>query len=827
MQELTIKRLTNTNFKSLYLKFLQGKDLNDAEIIKLLAIAVLLLNHTTLELKRLGYRIVLFYSNITGRYEALYDVTINSGLFPVSAVIGEYLTDENDHRHDSFLRNFIGSYIDTFREQGIVLSAQQEALKNFVQDEYRSSLVVIAPTSYGKSELIIKSVRDNPSKRVLILVPSKALLAQTKKRLIDADILNLGKIVTHPEMYSADRDNRAFVLTQERLARLLNEYPTLSFDMVFVDEAHNLLQGDHRNELLATVICMLGARNSITSFKFLTPFLCNELNIRIRYLDMAVKGFKIDEYIKSERFYLQDFRTEKNDSVLKFYDHFLNEWINLNQDYKDCFDLVIGESLSKNIIYGNKPKSIEAFAEKLADQLPEVNCPLVATACDELEETFDKRYRLIACLRRGVMYHHGSIPDTVRLYLENLFTKSSQMKYLVCNATLLEGVNLPIERLFLFDFTKGRNKLTSSQFKNLIGRVNRFSEVFTSGRGAGLKKLESSVYLMGVDGFTSKRANLIDFYQKAVNVSRVDKDSVNNVLLEATEIVDGKIATRFEDAVERLENLQPGIVLGRNCKYVTTEVGKLLIANGVNEIDVFKTESKIENEISVLVKLSGAIETADTLMNAIKRCFIDYFDESREYSDLTRLKEPAALSFYAMLLDWKLKKYTVKQTIRLTIKYWNSRIDVGSGDHVFVGKWGDTKYKESPYKHWVNIATKNDIEKINLAIVRTKEEEDFFDYKIFRFVEVLNGVGAIAPNFYKQIKYGTTNETKIMLIRDGFSRGLADLLLQKYPNFVRLTSNGNIEVQSALLGNMRENEESDLLIFEAQMNLKTESSLTS
>lgn len=821
MRELTIKRLATTNFKPLYLRFLQGEELDDSEIVKLLAIAVLLLNHKAPVIKRLGYRIVLFYGNTSGQYEALYDVAINSGLLPVSAAIGDGQTDKADHRSDSFLRNFVGSYIDTFRDQGIVLTEQQDALRNFVQEEYKNSLVVIAPTSYGKSELIMKSVRDNPSKRILILVPSKALLAQTKKRLIDADIMGLGKIVTHPEMYSEGRDSRAFVLTQERLARLLNEYPNLTFDMVFVDEAHNLLQGDHRNELLATVICMLGARNPMTSFKFLTPFLCDELNIRVRYLDMAVKGFKIDEYIKSERFHLRDFRTGKNDGTLKLYDHFLNEWIDLDRRYKSCFDLVIGESLSKNIIYGNKPKSIEAFAEKLAAQLPEINCPLVATACEELEENFDKRYRLIACLRRGVMYHHGSIPDTVRLYLENLFTKSSKMKYLICNATLLEGVNLPIERLFLFDYKKGRSKLTSSQFKNLIGRVNRFSEVFTSDSRTALKKLESSVYLIGVDGFSSKRANLVDFYQKAVNVSRVDKDSVNNVLLEATEIVEGKVAARFKDAVERLENLQPGLVSGRECKYVTTEVGKLLIANGVNEIDVFKTELRIEKKIDQLVEQGGFINTADSLMNAIKKCFIDYFDTSREYSDLTRLNETAALSFYAMVLDWKLKKYSIKQTIRLTIRYWNSRIDAGLGDHVFVGKWGDTTYRQSPYENWVNIGTKNDIEKLNLAIVRIKEEDDFFDYKIFRFVEVLNGVGAVDPSFYKQIKYGTTDDIKIKLIRDGFSRGLADLMLQKYPRFVRVASNGDVEVRSELLDHMVENEESDLLIFEARMNLKT------
>lgn len=820
MQELTIKELAKTKFKDLYLQLLRGNQMADSDIVKLLAIAVLLLNHKTSEIKRLGYRITLFYGNLSGRYEALYDVTVNSGLLPVSAVISKKF--ENDERlSNSFIQNIVSSYVDTFRDQGMVLTEQQDSLRTFIQSEYKHSSVVVAPTSYGKSELIIKSVKDNPSKRVLILVPSKALLAQTKKRLINSDIDDLGKIVTHPEMYSPERSNRVFVLTQERVNRLLNEHGTLTFDMVFVDEAHNLLQGDRRNELLATMLCILGARNPKTSFKFLTPFLCDELNIRVRYLDMTPKGFRIDEYIKSERFYARDFRTGKDDGKLKLYDHFLNEWMELDRRYKDCYELIKYESLSKNIIYGNKKKSIEQFAVSLAATLPAVSCPIIDKACDELEEAFDKRYRLISCLRKGVMYHHGSIPDTIRLYLENLFAHSKLMKYLICNSTLLEGVNLPIERLFIFDYSKGKRNLTSSQFKNLIGRVNRFSEVFAPESGATLKKLESSIYLIGVDNFTNKKSNLQTFYQKSVNVSKVDQDSVSNVLLESTTIVDGKVAERHRDAVERLENLHPGVVTGRECKYVKTELGRLLIANSVSEIDVFQVEESIDRIIKISIKANGRIDNADRLMLAIKKCFIDNFDNKREYSDLARLKNKATLDFYAMLLDWKLKKYSVKQTIRLTLKYWREILEKKGNDYVYVANWGDTKFGDSKFENWVRISTKDDVERVNLAIVRLKEEDDFFDNKIFRFVEVLNGVGAVDPNFYKQIKYGTTNELKIKLIREGFSRGFAELLLEKYPQYVRLDNTGEVEVSPRVVGLMSDNEESDLLIFEAKMNLKT------
>jgi len=819
MEELTIRKLGNTKFKGLYFQLLKGDEMGTTETVKLLAIAVLLLNHKTPEIRRLGYRIILFYGNASGEYQALYDVALNSGLHPVSAVISSYFPKE-DHRSESFLRNIVGSYVDTFRDQGIVLTEQQDALRTFVQSEYRKSSVVVAPTSYGKSELIIQSVKENPEQRVLILVPSKALLAQTKKRLIYADIEGLGKVVSHPEMYSVERNNRAFVLTQELLNRLLNENAGLSFDMVFVDEAHNLLQSDRRSELLAAMLCILGARNPETSFKFLTPFLCDELNVRVRFLDMIPSGFKIDEYIKSERFYIRDFRAGKGETKLKLYDHFLNDSMEFERKYANCFELIKGEALSKNIVYGNKKKGIESFAVELAAVLPPVNCPLIQTACDELEELFDRRYKLISCLRKGVMYHHGSIPDTIRLYLENLFSSSKMMRFLVCNSTLLEGVNLPIERLFVYDFTKGKSYLTSSQFKNLVGRVNRFSEVFAQGTEAALKKLESSIYLLGVDGYTSKRADLENFYKKAVNVSKVDKDTVSNVLLEATKIVDGKISDRYEDAVERLENLHRGVVQNRECKYVTTEVGKLLIANSVSEIDVFEQEEAIDSIIRRSVEANGVINTVDRLMAAIWKSFVEYFDESREYSDLLRLKQEPARKFYAMILDWKLKKYSVKQTIRITLDYWQKLVEEKRSDHVFVGRWGDTTYGDSKFENWVRISKKDVTERINLAIVRLKDEDDFFDNKIFKFVEVLNGVGALDPGFYKLIKYGTADDTKIKLIRDGYSHGLADLMLERYPQTVRITIGGEVEVKPSLVTMMAANGESDLLIFEAKMNLK-------
>ena len=111
------------------------------------------------------------------------------------------------------------SFNDTFRKDSIYLSCQQKNLfEEFIKDK-SSNIGVVAPTSYGKSKLIIEKVLSNLDKKICIIVPSKALLAQTKRRLIKHDKIcrSFQKIITHPELYKGTENNVLAVLTQERL----------------------------------------------------------------------------------------------------------------------------------------------------------------------------------------------------------------------------------------------------------------------------------------------------------------------------------------------------------------------------------------------------------------------------------------------------------------------------------------------------------------------------------------------------------------------------------------------------------------------------------
>jgi len=446
-KELTTRILLNTSFNDLYCKLILNEGLTSCECEKILAVAVILINQDHSNLNHLGYRIVLAYANVIGDYRPLYDVAINNGLIPVAEMAKKLISSEEER--ESFFSEFIAGYTDIYKKDGIVLTEQQYLLNEFFNNNRESSVSVVAPTSYGKSELIMGFIRRTERQNICIVVPSKSLLAQTKKRVIDAGVDWVDKVITHPEMYSFSDQGYVFVLTQERLSRLLHENKGLKFSSVFVDEAHNLLENGDREVLLASVLSILYQRNKHTSFKFLTPFLIDSSNLVLKHAAIAMSDYRVSEYVKSERFHVVDFR--KGKAEFKLYDQFTNKFTSYDGSCSGYFDLILAESLDKNIIYFNRPKNIEEFSMGLAAILDDVECELIPEACVELGRDFDVKYNLISCLKKGVAYHHGSMPDYVKLYVEHLFSVSKSLRYLVSSSTLLEGVNLPIERIFLLE----------------------------------------------------------------------------------------------------------------------------------------------------------------------------------------------------------------------------------------------------------------------------------------------------------------------------------------------------------------------------------------
>ncbi|HGO1430867.1 hypothetical protein QAO20_07750 [Staphylococcus aureus] len=132
---------------------------------------------------------------------------------------------------------------------------------------------------------------------------------------------------------------------------------------------------------------------------------------------------------------------------------------------------------------------------------------------------------------------------------------------------------------------------------------------------------------------------------------------------------------------------------------------------------------------------------------------------------------------------------------------------------VYVGKWGDeTRYGYN--KFWTRINTKSKEQLINLAIVRLKEEYDFIDNELIKYIEVLFENNVLSTGFYELLKYGTNNQNEILLINFGFSFDLI-ILLRKYVKYINFNYNEKeVSINKNILKKMLINKENTILINE-------------
>ena len=194
-------------------------------------------------------------------------------------------------------------------------------------------------------------------------------------------------------------------------------------------------------------------------------------------------------------------------------------------------------------------------------------------------------------------------------------------------------------------------------------------------------------------------------------------------------------------------------------------------------------------------------------------------DDGYRFNNLKRLKEKEAQNFYKMLINWRIMGLTMKQMINEIVGYWNT-LRGEKAKLVFVGKWGD-KIRGGYRTLWTDITNKDEIEKVNLAIVRLKEEYDFIDNEIIKYIEILNSLLLIEERLYLNIKYGTDKSEKIALLNCGISNTLSNLLHEKYRDYYTAYTDRNIVMFSDnLISEMKKNGENGILISEVKMNCK-------
>lgn len=465
--------------KAIWLASILAESKNEQHLKKVqdLAILIFLNNQKDLEVLKVVYILFSRIGNLTAtnHLKNLVNTKDENKFFEDFVLIQELI---NKRVENSILVN----------EKPYLLTDFQKHLFENIKDEKYIS--ISAPTSSGKSFILKKYIEEESKKNdkycVFYIVPSRALINQVSEEL-RIDIPNIIIKNAFIENEIIENDKLIYVITPERAVKIINSENALTLpNLIFVDEIQNVENEDGRGNLFEYVYEELA---KVDKTKIITagPFISNSNEI---FKELFTKESKVVNTDLSPVFQLRTLIKLDSDFVS------LSLFINNKVSYKlenvikidnisKTFNSNIGKGLAhiienlsnnneSNLIYASRGDYAEKWALKYSETI-EIENDLENELQDLIKYVktdIHPKYFLINCLEKRIAFHHSSLSEFVRKEIETLFEQGT-ITTLFCTSTLLEGVNLPADNLFVIKPEKNKTELTDFEFGNLIGRAGR------------------------------------------------------------------------------------------------------------------------------------------------------------------------------------------------------------------------------------------------------------------------------------------------------------------------------------------------------------------
>ena len=367
-----------------------------------------------------------------------------------------------------------------------VLTRFQQRVWDHLNEKY---VVFSGPTSSGKSFLMQQYIRHSISNsedyQAVYLVPSRALISEVAAEFR----AELGELIDIRTSAHLDEIETSFllVITPERCLQLFDyeDAEDIDLDLVFLDELQQLEDGG-RGPLFENVLENLEDIWPDTQIIAAGPYIDNPADA----LEEIIHGEANDiKTVFNPVFQLEarfTFRkrsdtidVELNSPSGKTLELDLNRPTGLSystlNNKKQTIRRFVEEfgAGAQSLAYGKTRRATENMALGVAESRNREEPPETEGLIEYLEQTVHEDYALIKAIQSGAAFHHGSVPQVARDEIETLY-RDEKLDLIACTSTLLQGVNLPAQRMYLVDPGKGREKtLSDFEMQNLIGRVGR------------------------------------------------------------------------------------------------------------------------------------------------------------------------------------------------------------------------------------------------------------------------------------------------------------------------------------------------------------------
>lgn len=332
------------------------------------------------------------------------------------------------------------------------LEMQDDTVFHRVQAEvYRrllsgESLILSAPTSFGKSRIIDAIIVSQRYKNIVVIVPTLALIDETRRRL--TQFSNIYKIVTHLSQQTAEKN--VFVLTAERVVAF-EAMPQIDFFVI--DEFYKLDPNNDESRMVALNQAFYRLRKDGGQFYLLGP--------SIQKIPDGIEQTFRCTFLKTD------------------YATVVSEQERVPSGESDIERLItLARSLTEQtLIFCSSPNRVNETAVAFIEAGIGTDRRDLKPAADWSAQIYHRDWIFGRALLRGIGIHHGKLPRSLSQYVVRMFNEE-KLRFLICTSTLIEGVNTKAKNVVVYDNKIARKKIDYFTFNNIKGRSGRMFKHF-------------------------------------------------------------------------------------------------------------------------------------------------------------------------------------------------------------------------------------------------------------------------------------------------------------------------------------------------------------
>ena len=337
-------------------------------------------------------------------------------------------------------------------EKSVILHREQSlVLKKLLAGE---NVAVSAPTSFGKSFIIDAYINLKQPKNVVILVPTIALMDETRRRLYKSFSRDY-EIITQSDSIVGEKN--IFVFPPER-ALTFSEI-IQDIDIFIIDEFYKASVQFDPDRAPSLIKCLLQFSNKAKQRYFLAP---------------NISALEDNPFTNGMTFVQTDYNTV----CLNVKNYFPQITAAPEKKASVLFD-ILNKNPGKTLVYAGTFTEIAKLKDSyLSSGISRNTNDLLDSFSAWLSKNYQAVWYLADLAKRGIGMHTGRLHRSLAQIQVKLFEEKDGLNDLISTSSIIEGVNTEAKNVVIWKNKNGNRNLNFFTYKNIMGRSGRMFRHF-------------------------------------------------------------------------------------------------------------------------------------------------------------------------------------------------------------------------------------------------------------------------------------------------------------------------------------------------------------